>query len=97
MFASICASVTASTGGVSNMMMSYCCFASLISDCIILEPSSSDGFGGIGPDDMMSRLSILLASAIWFKRSEERRVGQDSRSLYTPFDLTNIAKEYSIS
>src|SRR5690625_6057230 len=63
-FARICASVTASTGGVSKIIRSYDFFASSIRFCIFFDANNSDGFGGIGPQEITSRLSTSLATAV---------------------------------
>ena len=51
-------SVTTPTGGVSMIIYLYSFFNLLIRSSIFLLLRSSDGLGGIGPEGIISRLSI---------------------------------------
>ncbi|MPN10986.1 hypothetical protein SDC9_158284 [bioreactor metagenome] len=51
------ASVTKHAGGESKSTISYTFFNSSSNIFILFDPRSSEGLGGIGPDDNMSKFS----------------------------------------
>src|SRR5699024_12284191 len=67
-FAMTFASVTASTGGVSNIMKSYSVFACSNTSFIRRDASNSDGLGGIGLQDKTSRKYTLVVYTTCSKR-----------------------------